>query len=216
MTGRRDKRQAGITLIELLVGMTITTVISAMLITSWIALSDSYSFTTKDTKAREYARDATRRLSREIRDAQPVPGYASIRTARPYRLYFTTLFNDSDAANAANTSPVLIGYLMRYVASSGTYDLYRVEDSDGAAGLSFYTDRKMKVATNCVRPTDGSAPLFEYYMYDSAGRLAAWDGVSTSSIVSVKIRMLIDLNPGHSPNRTEIVTTVQPRNSRQF
>ena len=139
--------------------MTITTVISAMLITSWIALSDSYSFTTKDTKAREYARDATRRLSREIRDAQPVPGYASIRTARPYRLYFTTLFNDSDAANAANTSPVLIGYLMRYVASSGTYDLYRVEDSDGAAGLSFYTDRKMKVATNCVRPHRWERPL---------------------------------------------------------
>lgn len=216
MTTSRHKRQAGITLIELLIGMTITTVISAMLITSWIALSDSYSFTTRDTKAREYARDGVRRLSREIRAAEAVPGYAPIRRASSFSIQFTTLFNDAGAADVLNTSPILVGYRLRTGTTPGVYDLWRIKDTDGNGAVSLYTtDSKFKVASYVVR--DYTAPIFQYYYYDSTGRLALWNStMPTSEIVSVKIRLLIDLNPGKSPNRTEIVTTVQPRNSRQF
>ena len=157
MTTRRHKRQAGITLIELLIGMTITTVISAMLITSWIALSDSYSFTTRDTKAREYARDGVRRLSREIRAAEAVPGYAPIRRAGSFSIQFTTLFNDAGAADVLNTSPVLVGYRLRTGTMPGAYDLWRIKDTDGNGSVSLYTtDTKFKVASYVVRRLRGA------------------------------------------------------------
>ena len=40
--------------------------------------------------------------------------------------------------------------------------------------------------------------------------------VSPSDMVSVAINLLIDVNPGKSPNYTDVSTTVNTRNIRQF
>ena len=95
------------TLVELLVGMAIMGVLTAMLLMGWFALSQSWGFTTKSADARDSGRQAMQRLQREIRDAQKPPeGYptlgagasdapdAIIYRARPYSIAFSTTFNE--------------------------------------------------------------------------------------------------------------------------
>jgi len=60
-------RQRGITLVELLVAMAIMGVVSAMLLTGWFALTESYSYTVKSADARDSGRQAIARVQREIR-----------------------------------------------------------------------------------------------------------------------------------------------------
>ena len=38
----------------------------------------------------------------------------------------------------------------------------------------------------------------------------------TSTIVSIDIKLLVDLNPGNSPVFMDLTTSVQPRNLREF
>jgi prepilin-type N-terminal cleavage/methylation domain-containing protein len=69
---RRRRSQAGVTLVELLVAMVILGIVSTMLVTVWISLSNSYAFATKTMTSRATARDALDRMSSELRDAQPL------------------------------------------------------------------------------------------------------------------------------------------------
>ena len=107
--------QRGITLVELLVAMTIMSVITAMLLMGWFALQRSYGFTTHSADARDSGRQAIQRMQREIRDAQKPPqGYlgtsssgapdAIVFRARAYWIAFSSTFND-----AATPRPTWIG-----------------------------------------------------------------------------------------------------------
>ena len=66
----RTDRQAGLTLIELLIVIIIGSVISGALLMTWFSLNDSYSFTTRSSEAQDFARDTVARMGREIRDAE--------------------------------------------------------------------------------------------------------------------------------------------------
>ena len=48
--------QRGLTLIELLIAMSILTVVTGMILISWFSLQDSFSFSTKSTEQREAGR----------------------------------------------------------------------------------------------------------------------------------------------------------------
>ena len=70
---RRASGQRGMTLVELLVAMSISLVISAMIILSWVALSGSYANTVRRGKTSDFARQAMDRMEREVRDAELPP-----------------------------------------------------------------------------------------------------------------------------------------------
>lgn len=138
---RTDKSQNGLTLIELLIGMVIATIISAMLLLSWFALNRSFVFAVNSGEARDNARLALSRMQREVRDAeQPPYGYpvagneAAIYRARTYWIAFFSTFNEAGNNSAAwthvgasdiavPTAPHLIVYRLY---SDGK--LYRFED----------------------------------------------------------------------------------------
>ena len=124
--GRRaGSGQAGVSLIELLVGMAIMGVISTMLLLTWFALSNSYSYSINSANARDDGRQALARLQREIRDAQ-MPTIASgtasdaiLTRARPYTVALFTSFNEADNATmtwsstshtASSSTPHLVVY----------------------------------------------------------------------------------------------------------
>ena len=70
MTSRehRAQGQAGVTLVELLVVLTIMAIVSGLVIVGWFALQDASSSTTIATKQRENAQQAMTRMVQQIRD----------------------------------------------------------------------------------------------------------------------------------------------------
>ena len=103
------------TLVELLVAMTISVVITAMIIVSWAALTQSYASTVKRGKAGDFSRLAMARMVREFRDAEQPPAVSTdvaVVRARPYFIVVYTTFNKtgndgSDPAAPGDVSPVL-------------------------------------------------------------------------------------------------------------
>ena len=97
---QRLRQQGGMTLVELLVAMLILSILTTMIIGTWIALQSSSAQTISSDRARETARDAMSRLRREIRDAQaqregqPLAGSPAIISAGPTQIVFSTAFND--------------------------------------------------------------------------------------------------------------------------
>jgi len=240
---RRASDQSGITLMELLIGLIITSVISVMVVTAWLALSRSYSFSLSSNNARDAGRQAISRLAREVRDAQARPNVdeSAIVRARPRWILISTTFNE-----VGNDDPSLVPHLVLYrLYPDG--ELWRFEDlnlSGSIAGVDisvaettnnlFSVDEQVngEGATMLVKnvvndrvawDSDGdgatdtpSTPVFRHSRYLSDGSLEIQPSVlgtdNRNGIVAVEMRLLVDLNPSHSPVYADLVTTAQIRN----
>ena len=216
-----SRGQRGISLVELLVAMSIMLVLSTMIIATWVALTDAYSFSSRSDKQRDFARQAIDRMAREIRDAQQPPGGTSPAFAYAYpdevRLYST--FNTVDAATPTSV-PRLTRFIYRVTdAAHGVGAIYReLPGADGVFGGG--DDLSQRLIANVCNAGVGK-DVFTYWSYDPAGGdLAPSHGttalVDPSRIVEVGITLLVDLNPGKAPNYMDLSTTVQPRNVREF
>jgi type II secretory pathway pseudopilin PulG len=132
---RRLSAEAGISLVELLVGMIIMSVITTMLIMGWTAISNSMSNTVSASEARDFSRLAIDRLTREIRDAEtpsnayltsaglPLTSPAVLRARQTWIAFFTTF-------NVAGSMPTVTPRLVVYrLYSDGS--IWRYVDVDG-------------------------------------------------------------------------------------
>lgn len=220
----RNRRQAGITLVELVVSIAIMGIISTMILGTWFALSDSYLHTSRSNEQIDYARQAISRMAREIRDAQGVLGGTDVpvpfvRTFSDEIRFYST-FNTADA-DKPTSAPRLTRFIYRVTdASQGIGSIYREVAADGLF------DVPGAVSTVLVSNVANGATtdVFVYWAYASSGPLSGtlYHSSGTdllvwpSEMVSVGINLLIDVNPGKSPNYTDVSTTVNPRNVRQF
>jgi len=208
---RTHSSQGGISLVELLVGMIILSIVTTMILLSWTSLQASYSSTMKGDEARNTARDAMERLRREIRDVQPLTGQTAITQAGANEIRFTTAFNDPGPNGTGRI--LLTRYWYTYDGTKSPYEWRISRQRDTNNDLLFTTgDPTMVIARNVVNgavPSAGSpTPVFRYF---------GSDGVETADvtkIATVQIRVITDLNPKHSPTYFDLVTTVQPRNLR--
>lgn len=235
---RRARTQRGMTLVELLVGMSIMMVVTAMLLTSWFALSNSYSFTMNSNYARDDARQALSRMAREIRDAEN-PASASITEvaivrARARWIELYTTFNRSDASNPYSTPRLVLyrlypdGELWRFEDKNGSGDIHGV-DIPGAETLSQpnnYADAEKvngegatllskNVVDDQMPSANHPTPVFEYSRYLADGTLDVQPFIYSpdrKDIVAVQIHLLVDLNPKRAPTYVDLVTTAQLRN----
>lgn len=125
-------RQRGMTLIELLMGMIIMTVLSTMILMGWFSLSRSYSFSVSSSDARDSARQALARMEREVRDAEnnQAVSETSIVRARARWIEFYTTFNLA-GASSATTVPRLVLYRLYHNG-----ELWRFQDKDGVDGIT--------------------------------------------------------------------------------
>ncbi len=239
-TGGKRRAQSGMTLVELLIGMTVTTVLTAMILVSWFALSRSYSYSIQSSEARDNARFALSRMAREIRDAEnnPAVSETAIRRARARWIEFYTTFNES-----GNTDPTSTPHLVMFRLYPDQ-ELWRYEDTDGSGTIANVSEsvsdwpglNVLNVSeqangegarmlcdhiVNDIVPskTDPTA-LFEYARYDTTGSLYLEPVVlgnnadNRQAIVSVQIHLLADVNPARSPTYADLQTTAQLRNSR--
>lgn len=118
---RALRAQSGVTLVELLAVISIMSIVSTMIILGWSAASQSIAYTSNSAFARDNARFAIGRMTREIRDAQlPTSAYVatagfptttpSIVRARPT---WIALFSSFNAPGPMPTvSPRLVVYCL--------------------------------------------------------------------------------------------------------
>jgi len=211
--------QIGISLVELLVAMTIMTIISTMIIMSWSALQNSYSYTVKSSQARNIARDAVERMRREIRAMQPqTSGGASVVSAGPNELRFTTAYNDFESDTSGEI--LLTRYYYQFDSSQrpAQWRIYRQRDTNGDGAFTS-SDRTILVADNVSNGTVPDmahpTPVFEYTYLDSSDvpqASTSVTGADLARIVQVQMRVITDVNPAHAPSYFDLVTTVRPRN----
>jgi prepilin-type N-terminal cleavage/methylation domain-containing protein len=219
---KRTRKQQGVTLVELLVVMVIMSIVTTMIIITWIALQNSYAFTVDSTNQRVAARDTMARMVRELRDAQGSVTDSAIISATANRVDFMTTFNDPGGAD--NTG---VNRLTRYQyvpsaetdPSAETITRTRDTNNDGIIGPGDRTTVLVHNVVNSSAPDEyGNPPVFSYDYYDANGdlQLALTDPPDPSAIVSVHIRVLVDLQPGHSPQLMDLTSTAQLRNMRQM
>lgn len=210
---KRHAGQRGLTLVELLISMAIMGVISTMLLVVWFSLQDSYAFTSRSDKSREFARDAASRMTREIRDIQAQAGKPAVVVAEADEFWFYSAFN------LPNQLPTDKPRATRYTYDSATNTIYRQRDKSTDANQSPIDEPKVAVATNVVNDEVSSTPVFTYVVYDGSGnQVQKTTGLTLAemqSILSVEIRVITDLNPGKSPNYFDLRTAAQPRNLRE-
>ena len=227
----RRPGQSGMTLVELLVTMLVLGIVTTLLVGIWILLQNSYAFSVRSEKQQEMARDAVSRMVREIRDSGGQAGSAagsSILSAGPQEITFSTAFNDpgvdevrtDGAGDGYPYLPPRGGYFYVTNAAGTSGTLYRWRDTDVILGRSD-DDRVDAVVKDVV---NGTAPIFTYTCINTG---SAPSGISLgepyqttspadrTSIVSVQIRLKVDLNPGKSPQYMDLISTAQPRNQRQ-
>ena len=224
MTHQRMNRQAGLTLIELLVAISIASVLSTMIIGTWITLTQSYSRTSTTAHQIEIAREGLSRMSREVRDAQsPMAGQAggwgtgrnAILLANWKEIQYFTTFNVAGNNDPA-AAPKLIRYQLVYDAALKSDTLVRTSSSDLAFGDA---DDERTIVTHGVN-TVRSVPVFRYTYTTDSGALLTTGWMQSvpiallRNIVAVQIDLLVDLNPGRSPEYSELKITCQPRNLR--
>ena len=203
---RRVGGHRGISLVELLVAMTIMTVISTMIIMSWSALQSSYSYTVKSSQARNTARDAIERMRREIRAMQPLTsGGKSVEVAGPNELVFTTAYNDFQPDTSGKILRTSYSYEFDVSQRPAQWRILRRRETDGVAGLT-NADRTIMVADNVANCTVPDAahptPMFMYTYLDSSGASQTSKTVTGDDrdrIVQVQIRVITDVNPAHAP-----------------
>jgi prepilin-type N-terminal cleavage/methylation domain-containing protein len=199
----RHAARAGMTLIELVVAMSIMAVLSVMVMTAWIALQSSFAYSSKSAQSRSSARDAMARMRREIRDAivDPTTGDGPLVIADSNHIEFYSALNDTGG------NVKLVDYWYRATSSTtGTITRKR------GAGAEVVVARDIVNVTN-------STPLFRYTYIDATGNPLAANTVgaaSVPSILTVEIHILADVNPGRSPVYMDLISTVQPRNQRQY
>jgi len=228
---RSSRRQVGITLIELLVSMAIMGIITTMILGTWFALSNSYFQTSRSTEQIDSARQGISRMAREIRDAQGVLGAgvpAPFVTTSSDEIRFYSTFNmvNADTPGTSTTPPSSQPRLTRFI--------YRVTDSSQGIG-SIYMEYAgpngfetgpyiSTVLVSGVANARANRDVFVYSAYDPTTGALYYSSshptpavtVAPSDLVSVGINVLVDLNPGKSPNYTDVSTTVNPRNIRQL
>ena len=207
LSGR--KHESGYTLVELLVVMLIMAILFGMIVTVWFAITRGSAFGSNSAQQQAFARDAVSRMAAQIRDAQaPASLDTAFSRASANEVAFYTTYN-TDNAHDPTTEPALT----RFVLRSGA--VYREDAVDGVFDNG--DDQSQLLVKNVVND-DYHRAVFTYWAYDNmTGELyASTDSTRPSilpaDIVNISITVLVDLNPGKSPQYVTIETTVQPRN----
>lgn len=220
-------RERGITLVELMVSMVILGVVTTLLLVGWTSLQKSYAHSVKGNNARAEARDAMARVSREIRDAQPVaittPPSSPFTDAEAYEVAFYSAFNSS-GVRADGSGMGALRLTRIYLDTSGGVAQKKLvwqRDTNGNGAFDG-ADRAMVLAKDVVNssvPSTGSpTPIFTYGYRDVSGDYQTAASISSAqldTIVSVHIHLIVDANLMRSPAPADLQTTVLPRNAPQ-
>jgi len=219
---------------ELLVAIVIFSIVAAMLVGSWIYLNRASVFAMQDNDSRATARDALSRMSIELRDAQPQtlptatptpsasPTWAVLTVASPTEADFYSAYNQPGANSNGSGTGMLTRIYLDTSGSSPQKTLLWQRDTNGDGTF----DRTVVLAKNVVNnsipnttvtPNTSYTAIFTYGYRDAGGNYLTTDNSSASldltKIISIQIRLIIDVNLAHTPKYIDLSTTVRPRDA---
>jgi type II secretory pathway pseudopilin PulG len=222
--GQRGSSQSGITLVELLISMIIMSIISTMLIVSWISLQRAYAFTSQDNKARATARDALNRVSSDIRMAQPQTAAGLtpfVYTGTPPYVcdandctFYSTYNNPLAYSASGSDGRGTLALTSVWLDTSGSQPQKKLmwQRDTNASGTLDSGDRLVTLATDVVNTASGiNKPIFTYNL-DDFTTASSITSANVTRVVSVQIDVIVDANIAHTPHYIELMTTVEPRN----
>jgi prepilin-type N-terminal cleavage/methylation domain-containing protein len=229
--GQRRTRQAGFTLIEILISMIIMTIVTTMLIGIWIVLLHTSAFARADNTASATGRDSLDRVTAEIRAAQPNPS-ATPAAATPFVLTlaapnvcdaydctFYSAYNSTGiGAAGAGTGTGALALTSIWLDQSGTAQqkkLMWTRDTNGNHVIDA-NDKSFVLANNVVNTALSPVrPIFTYVFRDKTGAYTTATSptsATVASLVAVNIELVIDANLADKPTYVDFVSTVRPRN----
>ena len=236
-------RESGLTLIEILISMIILSIITTFLVIGWINMQRGAAFAVTTNDTRSVTRDAISRVGSELRAAQPTAlpsvsasatampaGYPPLQTAGQWSVQFYSAFNNPNAVS--DGTGVAAGVLRKtwiYVHVDGTtpgamQTLYLKRDLNNN-GTFDAGDLTIILAKNVVNKTlydaNGQAQEYSLFVYGyrtSSTSPVLWtdnrDGtLDLTTVVAVRSRVIVDVNPNHSPKYIDTTTTVRLRNA---
>jgi prepilin-type N-terminal cleavage/methylation domain-containing protein len=234
---QRCRPQAGMTLIEILIALTIFAIVTTMLVGGWINLQRSSVFAVQTLDARATVRDALGRISSELRDGQPTalptapPASTSMPAlftiAQPTEVEFYSVFNLAGADDeGSGTARRLTRIWLDTAGSTPQLDLYWQRDTNGNDIIDG-ADRTRLLASDVVNnsiPNSSVTPqapytaIFRYWYRDASGALSKADAIpgadlADTQIVAVQVRLIVDANLNRAPSPIDLTTTVRPRNA---
>jgi prepilin-type N-terminal cleavage/methylation domain-containing protein len=229
-SGSRD--QSGLTLIELLVGLIIMSVISTMLIMGWVSLQRAYSFTSVTNHARAAARDALDRISSEIRTSQPPTAAVSTQfylpasptypyMCGPTSCVFYSAYNNAPTADGgglaqSGTTPPsssAIRLTAIYLRMSDRALVWQRDTNNDGLDAN---DPTRILAGNCVNAAVGQDIFTYWFRNPTTGKYTPATTITSGTVAnlsSVGIELIIDANLSRPPKAVDLATTVRPRNA---
>ena len=194
LPGERRARQAGFTLVEILVAMLIMGIVGTLLVNTWISLQRAFEFTQADNTAASTGRHALDRISSELRDAQPstlygatpTPAFCVTNSTYPCNnssCTFYSPYNNSSTylgSGIAGTGASVLTEL--YIDTSGTAAqkklmLWRDLNHDGVQDAG---DQYIQLGNNIVNTTLSTPRKMFQYVLDTTGQ-GAYTQWSTAS-----------------------------------
>ena len=227
--GQKRAREAGFTLVEILVSMIIMAIVGTLLVNTWISLQRSFEFTQADNLAASTGRDAIDRVSSELRDAQPCATCTSTPFCVTNASYpcdnthctFYSPYNNKNTYLGTGTNGQGTAVLTSiYLDSSGTSaqkKLWLWRDLNGD-GLNDAGDQTILLANNVVDSTLSAPRKIFQYVLDTTGNgtyttVDSLNSTNVKAVVAVNIEVVIDANLNFRPTYVDFVSTVRPRNA---
>jgi len=224
-------------MVELLVTIIVTGIVTAMLVAGWINLQRSSSFALASNNARGDGRDALSRISSELRNCQPTafptasPSPTAdpdlFVTAQPTDVTFYSAYNDTTQISDQTGTGVRLtrmwlstpnnpNDLVTPMSSPARQYLYWRRDTNGNGSLD--SADRTRVMARFVVNNRFSIAVFRYGHLTSSG--VNWNSAVTGAdiklITAVEARVIIDTNPQRPPVPVDLTTTVRLRNTTTY
>lgn len=213
------RREAGFTLVEVIVTMAITMVVFGATLTALGAFASNNKTDTLRAEEQERARNALDRLARGLRNvtAQSTQYPGALEQASAYSIAFITTDPTHVGANGSNTADAM---RVRYC----------LDDSNPENEILYQQGERWKKAAPPELPSATACPDTSTSDYEETQRLAAnivnrsggqeravfvYSTTSTPQIVTVETNLDLSLNPNAHPNETQLTTAVSLRNANR-
>ena len=208
----RPAGQAGVSLIELLVAISLLLVVMGAIYGVWQGLSRTYAFTEEDMSVQSESRAAMAEMVEYIRTArQPfsvsVASHdAVIPEAGPFSI---TLWTDTNRDGSHSLQLIRFRVSPDPLTSPSGTEFELLREQGDASTCSFVGAIPVRLVSSHVANDSAAHPLFTYM--NALGQPTT----DPTRIRQVVINLRVDVDPTHSPAVNVLSSVVQPRNLRQ-